>query len=110
MTLENVSDLERVQKNALRIILKDGYSSYTEALERLKLEDLNSRRNNLCKKFAVNCVTNERTKKHFKLNNKSHSMNTRTSEKYNVDFAHTEKFKKSTIPYLQRLLNEEDHY
>ena len=109
LTVENISDLERVQKNALRIILKDGYSSYNEALDKLRLEDLNIRRFNLCKKFAGNCVTNVRTKKHFKLNSKSHSMSTRKGAKYNVDFAHTEKFKKSTIPYLQRLLNEEEH-
>ena len=35
-------------------------------------------------------------------------METRTKTKYSVEFAHTEKFKKSTIPYLQRLINDED--
>ena len=44
LTHENICDLERVQKNALRIILKEGYTEYTEALEKLELEDLESRR------------------------------------------------------------------
>ena len=53
-------------------------------------------------------MTNVRTKKHFQAKNKSHLMQTRTHAKYNVNFAYTEKFKKSTIPYLQRLLNDEE--
>ena len=34
LTLENCTDLERVQKNALRIILQDIYLSYSSVLDR----------------------------------------------------------------------------
>ena len=32
-------------------------------------------------------------------------MTIRKSEKYEIDFANTERLKKSAIPYMQRLLN-----
>ena len=35
LTKENSEDLERVQKNALRIILKNEYQTYTKALRKL---------------------------------------------------------------------------
>ena len=37
LTLEDIGDLERVQKYALRIILKDEYISYDQALQTLML-------------------------------------------------------------------------
>ena len=61
----------------------------------------------LCKNFAINCVKNARTKKHFKFTEKTHAMKTREQRVYNVAFANTERFRRSTIPYLQRLLNKD---
>ena len=34
-------------------------------------------------------------------------MKTRTIEKFKVNSANTERYKKSSIPYMQRLLNED---
>ena len=52
LTEENKSDLERVQKNALKIILDQRYKSYRHALNTLNLETLDERRVNLCLNFA----------------------------------------------------------
>ena len=49
LTLENVTDLERVQKNALRIILQENYQSYSHALEVLALDSLYDIASNLPK-------------------------------------------------------------
>ena len=44
LTLENSLDIERIQKNSLRIILQNKYNNYEEALEKLNLETLEQRR------------------------------------------------------------------
>ena len=44
--------LERVQKSALRIILRDKYMDYKRALQQLNIESLFDRREALCLKFA----------------------------------------------------------
>ena len=38
---------------------------------------------------------------------KSHKMNTRSNEKFKVNHAKSERYKKSSIPYMQNLLNQE---
>ena len=60
-----------------------------KGLDKWKLESLESRRINLCKKLAVNWMTFVRKK--IQLNDKSHIMNTRTNAEYNVHFAYTKK-------------------
>ena len=104
LTNENIDDLERVQKNAFRIILGQSYSNYESALNILNLEDLQARRNYLCKKFAIKCTQNEKTKNMFKLNAKI-NRNLKYREKYQVEFARTARYKQSAIPQMQRLLN-----
>ena len=44
LTGEEVKQLKRVQKSALAIILGDSYKSYKQALEKLEVESLESRR------------------------------------------------------------------
>ena len=58
LTQEDIEDLERVQKSALKIILKEGYETYDQALETVMSE----RREKMCMKFAKNCANNELTK------------------------------------------------
>ena len=109
LTLENSSDLERVQKNALKIILKNGYSSYNQSLEITGLQVLVERRAALCLRFAKSCIRNESTKLMFPQNfrRKAYNINTRNVERYQVTHANTERLKRSAIPYMQRLLNSE---
>jgi hypothetical protein len=106
ITQEEEVDIERVQKVCLRIILKENYIGYTEALEKTKLATLVKRREKLCLNFAKKCVQNEKTQHMFPLNPSTHSMPTRHHEKFKVQHSRTERLAKSSIPYLQRLLNE----
>ena len=56
LTEEDTVTLERVQKTALRIIYKQDYESYQNALELSNLKTLRQRRNDLCIKFAKKCT------------------------------------------------------
>ena len=53
---ENIKDLERVQKSAIRIILKEKYKGYKQSLAMIGSEDLETRRKNLCLDFPIKCV------------------------------------------------------
>ena len=88
LTDENASDLERVQKSAMRVILQEKYNGYKNALNKLDLESRSERREQLCLNFAQKCVNNK-TKNMFPLNNKYHIMNTRNTDKYQVQHANT---------------------
>ena len=96
--------LERVQKVALRIILDSQYTDYTSALILTNLDTLRCRRKYLCLNFAKKCVKKGSLDDLFPLNMKT--VNTRPHEKFFVTKAKTERLAKSTVPYLQRLLNE----
>ena len=100
LTQEETSDLERVQKVACKVILKDRYTSYEMALDTLKLKNLKSRREDLCLRFAKNALKLEKTKTMFPLN-----ANPMSKEKYVVQFASTSRLKDSSIPQMQRALN-----
>ena len=105
LTKENATDLERVQKSAVKLILKDKYRGYEKGLAELGLENLRERREQLCLEFAKRCVKNEKLTHMFPLNNTKHKMQTRKHEKYLVEKANTKRFQNSAIIYMQRLLN-----
>ena len=106
ITQEEKSDLERVQKVALKIILKDRYTTYEQALTHLNLDYLSIRREKLCLNFAKKCLKHEKTRDMFPLNSTlDHDM--RTKQKYHVQFAQTNRLRDSAIPQLQRALNRE---
>ena len=106
LTEENAEDLERVQKNALRIILKDQYKTHKHALAKLGLEKLSERREKLCLTFAQKCTKNPRTANMFPMKKKKHLMQTRNTEKFEVQQALNERLKNSPIIYMQNLLNK----
>ena len=108
LTQENRDDLERVQKSAVKVILQEKYSTYQNGLAQLDMECLDSRREKLCLNFAKKCVKTDKVKHMFPINEKYHEMKTRHEEKYMVQFANTGRFKKSSIIYMQNLLNEHD--
>ena len=89
LTEKNRKDLERVQKSAVKIMLKNNYTNYEEALKILNLESLDDRRSRLCLKFAKNCLKHDRMKKLFPLASNDHKMKKRSAEKFKVHFAHT---------------------
>ena len=106
LTMQNSNDLERVQKAAVRIMLGDKFENYEEALEVVNLQKLTERRNELCLKFAKKCTQIEKTEKMFPLKKKMNNIETRKPEKFRVNFAKTERLKKSAIPNMQRMLNK----
>ena len=105
ITAAESEDLERVQKVAVKIILKNNYTCYEESLKILGLEKLKSRRSALCLAFAKKCLKNEKMAALFPIN-PNYKENSRCSEKYRVNFANNNRLQYSAIPALQRLLNE----
>ena len=98
-------EIERVQKVALRTILKDDYTDYSSALQLCSLISLKDRRQHLCKSFAKKCTKSEKTSDMFPLRKNIHHI--RHPEKYVVFPANTKRLANSAIPYMQRLLNSD---
>ena len=107
ITQENTDDLERVQKNAFRIILGNKYNSYEESLESLDLDKLNVRREKLAIKFGSNCTTNPKTFKLFGQRKKTHKQKIRKENKFEVHKSKTQRMENSPVPYLQKLMNKQ---
>ena len=106
LTKRDSKDLERVQKAALRVILGDRYRNYAEALNIIKIDSLEERRQKICLKFAQHCLRNEKLRDMFPRNMSDHKMTKRNAEKFIVTKAITERFRRSAIPSMQRLLNK----
>ena len=98
--------IERVQKSAIKVILGNRYIGYRKSLQKLDLETLDERREKLCLNFARKCLKNNKTKHLFPINVKSHQMETGKKEKFKIQHANTERYRKSSILYMQQLLNE----
>ena len=81
------------------------YTDYESAMDKLELETLESRRLQICKKFAVKASVHPKHKSWFKMND---PVGTR-SEKPNFKqpLARLQRYKNSPIPYLTRLLNKQ---
>ena len=99
-------NLERVQKSAVRCILGDSYRGYEDALKRLGLVTLEERREKMCLKFAKQCLKLDKMKQFFPRNKNGHVMEIRSSEFFKVSKCQTERFKRSAIPSMIRLLND----
>ena len=108
LTDDNKKEIERVQKTAIKIILKNNFTSYKKSLLKLNIDDLPTRRKQLCTDFAIKCTKHEKFTHMFPKFKKLHAMLTRKSEKFKVQFANTERLKRSPIIYMQKLLNDQD--
>ena len=106
LTEQDSESLERVQKSAIKVILGNRYNGYRKSLQKLDLETLHERREKLCLNFARKCLINSKTKNLFPINVKTHPTETRKKEKFKVQHANTERYRKSSIIYIQQLLNE----
>ena len=107
LTQENINDLERVQKSAVRIIIGKQYESYTETLKELDMKRLSERRDLICLKFAKTSLRLENFKKLFPVQKNIHDMKTRQHEKYHVIRSYGKRYAVSAIPSMQLLLNKE---
>ena len=107
LTVENSEDLERVQKSAVRIIIGNKFENYENALIKANLQKLSDRREQLCLKFARQCLQSDKNEDIFPLKRKNHRMKTRKQEIFEVNKFNTERMKNSAILNMQRLLNED---
>ena len=105
LTHENKQDLERVQKSALKVILRNEYINYENALKLSGLQSLHERREIMSLKFAKNCLKDNFFSKLFPKHQLKHGMIKRNSNQYVVKRTNTERLKKSSIPFMQKLLN-----
>ena len=106
LTKEESHKIENIQKTSLKIILGVMYIDYPSALEMTGLETLADRREARCLSFAKKAVKHPRMRKIFPFNSLQSSHYTRDREIFYVNFARTEEYRKSAIPYCQRLLNK----
>ena len=103
LTQKETKSIENIQKLAFKIILQTEYVNYHQACEHFSALSLAERRYNLCLKFA---------KKNLKSENNlftklAHNVNTRsTNNLVKEPFCNTTRYKKSSIPYLARILNQ----
>ena len=74
----------------------------------LKLQSLKERREDLCLKFARKCLEVPKLNKMFPRSKQNHAMDKRSTETFLVKRGLTERMRKSAIPHMQRLLNEDD--
>ena len=74
LTQENKDDLERTQKTLAKLILREKYKNYDNALLLLNLDTLEKRRQDLCLKFAKTGIKNDTLSDLFPMNEKKHKM------------------------------------
>ena len=108
LSKDNVADLERVQKSALKIILKERYCDYKGALRKLNIESLYDRREALLLRFAKKSLKLVQFRKLFPVKKQLHNMKIRNQQKFIINSANTERYKRSSVPAMQKLLNDYD--
>ena len=96
--------IDRVRKSFCKMVLREKYLSYPDALETHQLELLESRRIDLCLRFALKAEKNEKFKHWFKLNLKT-SVTRQKPSKYVPVFSNHHRFERSPLSYLTELLN-----
>ena len=107
LTQNHHDSLERIQKSAFRVILKEHYKDYEHALKMLNMQTLFDRRERKCLTLAKKCLRDAKLCKMFPLKNDESIMNRRKSEKYKVIKAKTCRLMNSPIIYMQKLLNQD---
>ena len=88
--------------------MKNNYKNYEDTLKFLDLDSLQERRRKQCLKFAKDSLRNGKMKQLFPLNVQNSGLQTRHKQTFKVNKAYTERYKQSAIPYMQRLLNEDE--
>ena len=108
ITQENSTDLERIQKSAVKLIMGKNYKSYNDSLTYLGLQTLKNRRDKLCLNFALKAAKHEKMKNMFPLRIEKRHNKRRKTEKYLVQRARNKRLKNTSIIYMQSMLNK--HY
>ena len=108
LTLAQSDMLERAQRVCLKVILGEMYIDYQSALEMCSLSTLHNRRLKRCTIFSLRALKHPKHKSMFPIseNYLQNTHNLRNPEKFTVNFSSGEKYKQSSIPFLQRNLNK----
>ena len=101
LSINDANRIERVQKTALAIILGDGYISYDRALRTLNMDTLSDRRRSLCMSFAKKAYVSD------KFNSWFSESGDNSDTVLKVVKTRTSRYRKSPLPYLTDLLNQE---
>ena len=107
LTVNDSNDIERVQKAAMRLIMGTKYQGYKEALKDMSLDSLEERRKKMALNFVKKSLKQKTFSRLFPPTSNNHLMRKRNPEKYAVNSAKTERYRRSAVPFLQRLLNED---
>ena len=73
----------------------------------MKIDSLEERRVKMALNFAKKSLRQNTFSSLFPLNENVHKMKTRNPERYVVKNGNTDRMKRSAVPFLQRLLNED---
>ena len=103
LTEADCSDIERVQKAALRLIMGKDYQGYKQALKHMNLDSLKERRVKMALTFAKKSLKLDKFSNFFPLNKAKHSMIKRNPDKFVVNGAYTERYRRSSVPSLKKI-------
>ena len=90
-------NLERTQKSFAKLDLKEKVENYQNAMLKLNLEILEDRRAALCLKFAKAGIKNKKLHDLLPEKGKDHKMEKISNDKVLVQFANTDRLRKSSI-------------
>ena len=90
-----------IQSTCFQIILGNDYTTYDSALNLCSLNTIYQRRGKRFLNFAVKCVNDKFSTHIFPVNTNPYHR-----KMFQVNFARTNRYFKSTMPQCQRLLNE----
>ena len=108
LTAEQSTRIENVQKLCMKIILGSEYNGYEDSLEECGLQTLKSRREAKCLKFGLKSLLHPTHSKLFPVNPHILSQNIShpNREHFTVNWARTDSYRMSAVPYIQRMLNK----
>ena len=108
LTVAQATDIERIQRTSLKVILGDTYVDYPAALEMSGLQTLYERRERRCLDFALKSLKHPINSRMFPINSNlgGEGMEIRSRETFEVNFKRTEQYRMFAGPFCQRKLNE----
>jgi len=106
LTTDQDKKLEAIQKTALKVIMGQSYVTYENALQATGLKTLNTRREERCLSFGLKAIRHKEMRNIFPINQVESNQTVRGRETFHVNFAHTEAYKISAVPSIQRMLNK----
>ena len=102
LTKSQSNDIERIQRISFKIILGPKYTNYVQACHNLSAQTLQERRVKLCLKFARKNLKSEQCM----FTKVGSNLNTRQRTKLVREYkCRTNRYQKSSLPYLAKLLN-----